>query len=216
MSKQLKAIYETIADIAYIAGAHGYYSGDSRADMSEFVFLAQKFEEKFAMVDWDESDADYIIEIDTFTRENLRLRKKLDFTPAAATTPWDSFEVSPVREEPDGCEVCDKGEEDFWSVYLHQVEGGVACIADLPSEEHAEAIKQLLENAVKSFHQNASFAGDIARPNRDAIVMAVLYLRNYANTFKESQSGYQNIHELANELEALQDGEEPINPDPVI
>lgn len=62
-------LYETIADISYIAGEKKYYSGDSRADVSTFIFLAQKFEKENKMTNWDE--VDYIISIETFVENNL-------------------------------------------------------------------------------------------------------------------------------------------------
>ena len=76
----------------------------------------------------------------------------VDFTPESAETPWDDIEVSPVQyvdEHVKGrqcVEVCEEHEADFWSVYLHQVEGGVMCVADLPSKEQAEALARLIHN----------------------------------------------------------------------
>lgn len=37
-------MHETIADIAYAAGARGWYSGDSRADMASIIAWAEEFE----------------------------------------------------------------------------------------------------------------------------------------------------------------------------
>jgi len=37
-------LLETVADIAYVFGEKGYFSGDSRADIQEIIFLAKKFE----------------------------------------------------------------------------------------------------------------------------------------------------------------------------
>ena len=51
---------------------------------------------------------------------------------------WDDVEVHPVARLEDGsCEVVDEGEHSFWSVYVHLVEGGVQCVADLFSKKQA-------------------------------------------------------------------------------
>ena len=77
--------------------------------------------------------------------------KNIEFIPASATTAWDYLEFMPVYEDENGvCEVVDEGEESFWSVYLHQISGGVVCIADLPSKELAALFAETLENATKS------------------------------------------------------------------
>jgi hypothetical protein len=50
-----------------------------------------------------------------------------------------------VIEEDGFCEVTDKPElADFWSVYCHQYEGGVQCIADFNTEEQANMFASLL------------------------------------------------------------------------
>lgn len=95
--------------------------------------------------------------IDDWMKENeIELDKKIItavFVPEQATTPWDAVEVQPVCFIDNGanCEVCDKGQEDFWSVYLHQVEGGVLCVADLPTEAAADKLAELIRNAAKTF-----------------------------------------------------------------
>lgn len=72
--------------------------------------------------------------------------------PDAAKGAWDEIEIEPVRCSPQGnCEPTDEGNEDFWSVYLHQKEGGVACIADLPTKELAISLRDLISNAAGSF-----------------------------------------------------------------
>ena len=74
--------------------------------------------------------------------------EKLDFVPDAALSTWDDIEIQPVFCNDNGnCEVCDEGQESFWSVYLHQVGGGVQCVADLPTQELAEKLASLLKNA---------------------------------------------------------------------
>jgi hypothetical protein len=79
------------------------------------------------------------------------MKDKLVFIPEEAQTAWDDVEIQPVSEDEQGnCDVCNEGEETFWSVYLHQVEGGVKCIADLPTKALAEQLAALITNAVKS------------------------------------------------------------------
>ena len=76
------------------------------------------------------------------------------FVPDAAKTEWDDIEVSPVLEEDGNCEVCEEGEETFWSVYLHQVTGGVQCVADLPTKELAYALASLIQESSLSRRQS--------------------------------------------------------------
>lgn len=66
---------QTIADIAYIAGYRRYYSGDSRLDMSEFVYWAKEFEEKDQDADWCERD--YMIEIEKYANTRIKEARKL-------------------------------------------------------------------------------------------------------------------------------------------
>jgi hypothetical protein len=63
-------LHEAIADIAYMAGQIGYYTGDSRADISHFIYLAGKFERDHDF-DWNESDRDYMLEIEDFVVKEL-------------------------------------------------------------------------------------------------------------------------------------------------
>lgn len=51
---------EVVADLAYMAGAAGLYSGDSRADMREIIRLAERFEADHSETDWDAPGNDYI------------------------------------------------------------------------------------------------------------------------------------------------------------
>lgn len=156
-------LYETIADIAYTAGVHRYYSGDSRADISLFVFLANKFEKKYEGIDWNDSTLlsqnempDYMEAIEAFVHDELKLRDPVDFCPAAATTPWDTIEIEAVHDDGENAtpvQHLDSGDYpvSYHSLYLHQVDGGVACIADVPTEKHAEDLKLLIETSVRTF-----------------------------------------------------------------
>lgn len=67
--KKIKEL-ETIADIAYIAGYHKYYSGDSRLDASLFLAWANEFEKIHKKTDWEQ--ADYISLIEEFTENKIK------------------------------------------------------------------------------------------------------------------------------------------------
>lgn len=153
----MKPLHEAIADIAYIAGQHGYYSGDSRADIQEFVALAKEFEKWTKNVDWDSEDNEvsYIEAIEIWTKDQLHLQVKLNFCPDQAKSKWDNIEIDAcVDDGEDTYVVHDEETPDFYSVYLHQVSGGVQCVADLPTEEDAIALANLLKNAVNSYTDN--------------------------------------------------------------
>ncbi len=62
-------LLETVADIAYMAGQQGYYSGDSRRDMADFIFWAKTFQKKHRETEWE--IVDYILLIEEFTNEQL-------------------------------------------------------------------------------------------------------------------------------------------------
>lgn len=64
-----KKMYETIADISYIAGYRRYYSGDSRIDMSDFINWAKEFEKRNENEVWE--DRDYMLEIELFANQKI-------------------------------------------------------------------------------------------------------------------------------------------------
>lgn len=75
----------------------------------------------------------------------------LKFIPEEAETKWDEIEINPIVEDENGySEVVNEGEELFWSVYLHQLNGGVKCIADLPTKEDALKLAQLINSLTKT------------------------------------------------------------------
>ena len=75
----------------------------------------------------------------------------LKFIPEEAETKWDEIEINPIVEDENGyCEVATEGEELFWSVYLHQLNGVVKCIADLPTKEDALKFSQLINSLTKT------------------------------------------------------------------
>ena len=82
----------------------------------------------------------------------MEILEKIYFAPSAAVGAWDTVEVQPVFCGENGiCEVCEESEASFFSVYLHQVSGGVDCVADLPTLELAKQLAELIENACKSY-----------------------------------------------------------------
>lgn len=63
-------LLETVADIAYIAGEMKFYSGDSRADVSELIYWASEFEKRNSKTNWDE--VNYILAIQEFAKEKIK------------------------------------------------------------------------------------------------------------------------------------------------
>ena len=64
-------LFEAIADIAFLAGQKGFFSGDSREDIAEFIRWAQEFETIHEDTNWDE--VDYITAMEAFTLNKLRI-----------------------------------------------------------------------------------------------------------------------------------------------
>ena len=62
-------LLETLADMAYLAGSHHYYSGDSRADISELIRWANEFERLHRHTDW--ADEDYMLAVEAFAEGKL-------------------------------------------------------------------------------------------------------------------------------------------------
>jgi hypothetical protein len=63
-------LMEVVADISFIAGEMEYFSGNSRADVSNFIFWAKQFQQHHAKTDWDE--VDYILEIQEFAIKKIQ------------------------------------------------------------------------------------------------------------------------------------------------
>ena len=68
-------IIETVADIAYTAGYHKYYSGDSRTDISQYIQWAVEFESLHNQTDWN--DADYMLLIEEFTESKIKTEEEI-------------------------------------------------------------------------------------------------------------------------------------------
>ena len=77
---------------------------------------------------------------------NISVKIQIGFSPESAKDKWDNIEIH------DSYEQCDEDDPNIhcWSVYLHQIKGGIQCIADLPTRELAEQLAKLIKNASKS------------------------------------------------------------------
>lgn len=64
-------LFESIADIAFMAGQRGFCSGDSRSDVAEFIKWGKEFEDTHEDTDWDELD--YLETIEAFLNTKLRI-----------------------------------------------------------------------------------------------------------------------------------------------
>lgn len=160
-SKSKAKMYETVADIAFVAGQHQYYSGNSRADMQHFIYLAEQFHKEYAEDiedDWENNGRDYMDEIEKFITRELKPVNKLSLNyPHAFDKPWDDIEVQKVRDDGQSTYVLDDDDHqpgDFWSVYIRQAEGGAICVADLPDEKSANDCADMLRKAVISYRNN--------------------------------------------------------------
>lgn len=72
--EKIYSLCEAVADIAYIAGERNFSTGDSRADMAEFIFWAKEFEKRNEGVEWGVSEGeekDYIEAICEFANAKL-------------------------------------------------------------------------------------------------------------------------------------------------
>lgn len=73
----------------------------------------------------------------------------INFYPQEAAIVWDAVEVHPVYEDGEGtAEICEEGDQTYFSVYLHLPEGGINCIADFPTIELAIQFAGLIRNIV--------------------------------------------------------------------
>ncbi|MBB4805683.1 hypothetical protein HNP38_000955 [Chryseobacterium defluvii] len=72
-------LLETIADIAYHAGQKGFYSGNSRADIINFIWWAKEFEKLHKYTDW--YSIDYILTIEQYTEDKLLYYQKINQNP---------------------------------------------------------------------------------------------------------------------------------------
>ena len=61
---------QVVAHISYIAGYEKHYSGNSRFDISEYIYWAKEFEQIHKNTDWDNED--YMLAIDQFATEKIQ------------------------------------------------------------------------------------------------------------------------------------------------
>jgi hypothetical protein len=75
-----RRIQEAVADIAYIAGGRGYYSGDSRQDIADFIKWAEEFERLYkldALGNETYNGKDYMTAVEEFTNAKLETHRDL-------------------------------------------------------------------------------------------------------------------------------------------
>ena len=81
---------------------------------------------------------------------NQSSEKIPEFYFKGAESYWDDIEIHPVKEIEKGvCETTEKGDEDFCSVYFHQLSGGLKCVADVNTKEETKKLAALFDNAAK-------------------------------------------------------------------
>jgi hypothetical protein len=70
----LDRLLETVADIAFLAGLRTYHSGDSRADVQQFIAWANEFEKLRTITDGVESygGENYMIAIEKFAYDKIK------------------------------------------------------------------------------------------------------------------------------------------------
>ena len=70
--EQIYSLCEAVADIAFITGENGYYSGDSRIDIDNFITWAKEFEAINEGVEWGVDEGkDYIQAIQLFAQHKI-------------------------------------------------------------------------------------------------------------------------------------------------
>lgn len=74
------SLMEAVADIAQQAGHAGYYGGDSRQDIADFIEWAKEFEAKWQGHKWGEDEGpEYIEAIDEFCVEKMGIEKDVTY-----------------------------------------------------------------------------------------------------------------------------------------
>ena len=61
---------QAVADISYIAGYEKHYSGNSRFDISEYIWWAKEFEEIHKNTDW--GNEDYMLAIEQYANDKIK------------------------------------------------------------------------------------------------------------------------------------------------
>ena len=81
-----------------------------------------------------------------------------EFMPKEAEAYWDEIEIHPVKEIEKGIfETVEERQENFWSIYLHQLNGGLKCIADLKTKIEAIQLGELIKNTANYKVYSKSF-----------------------------------------------------------
>ena len=91
LPKPIYQLCEVVADIAFIAGAQKYHSGDSREDCRNFILWAQEFEAINAATEWDTGVADYIADVQKFAEQKLEgvASEACDQNPVPGSPLWN-------------------------------------------------------------------------------------------------------------------------------
>lgn len=81
-----------------------------------------------------------------YQKEIATAARVIKFYPQEAGSKWDAIEIHPVYDDGEGnADICEEGQETYWSIYLHQAQGGLKCVADMPSKELAMDVKALIK-----------------------------------------------------------------------
>jgi hypothetical protein len=150
-------LHETIADIAYIAGTRRYYSGDSRADMQNFIFWAEQFEKVHAKTDWDSEDKTYMEAIEEYTNEKIKGHPFIPYQSQIelyndlidGDPQFHNAVYSPVYNNGTDIERCEPGKANMHSVYLCLTDGRQMTVADTDNPQVAQQLQKLLQQALK-------------------------------------------------------------------
>jgi len=76
-----------------------------------------------------------------------------------ANTKWDDVHVSgcknfhAIDHDDTWAEQVDDDQAEFWSVFLHDVNGGVFCVADVPTKKQALLLSHLILSAALSYQK---------------------------------------------------------------
>ena len=114
----------------------GYWFNDA-AGKQEYEAPAQ---------DWREEKKQYMADELAYQKKITTPGQLIKFYPHEAGSKWDAIEIHPVYDDGEGnADICDEGQETYWSIYLHQAQGGLKCVADMPSKELAMDVKALIK-----------------------------------------------------------------------
>jgi hypothetical protein len=109
---------------------------------------------------------------------------------------WDEVEYHPCKTVNDGengqyTEQCEPDEAEFWSVYLHDIQGGILCVADVENETQAKNLASLIERAAQFYTPS----DQNTRPTDIATTTAAHLPRQY-NSIEDVQQFARYIAEV--------------------